>query len=80
MIERRTARRQRVLRHGTLAFRSGGAIDCTVRNISSKGAQLVIANPIGVPRAFTLVVASERILRRCHAVWSSDKRIGVAFD
>jgi PilZ domain len=80
MIEKRVAPRHRVLKHGTLAFAGGGGIDCMVRNISSSGARLDIANPIGVPQTFTLVIEADQFRRRCHAVWSSDKRVGVAFD
>jgi hypothetical protein len=80
MIEKRAAPRHRVLKHGTLAFRDGGGIECTVRNISSNGARLDIVNPIGLPDAFTLIIETDQFMRRCHAVWSSEQRIGVAFD
>jgi hypothetical protein len=33
-----------------------------------------------LPEAFTLVIETDRFRRRCHAVWRSDQRIGVAFD
>jgi hypothetical protein len=69
-----------VLKHGTLMFPGGGAVDCTVRNISSNGARVDIASPIGLPQAFTLVIETDRLMRRCHAVWSREQRIGVAFD
>jgi PilZ domain len=80
MIEKRVAPRHRVFKHGTLTFNDGGGVDCTVRNISSTGARLDIDNPVGVPQSFTLVIETDQFMRRCHAVWSSDKRIGVAFD
>ena len=80
MIERRTAPRHRVLKQGMLAFRGGGGADCTVRNISSTGARIEIANPVGLPDQFTLVIAADHFMRHCHAVWSADRRIGIAFD
>jgi hypothetical protein len=80
MIEKRAAPRHRVLKHGTLAFGGGGGIDCMVRNISSSGARLDVANPIGLPESFTLVIQTDQFMRRCHPVWSSERRIGVAFD
>ncbi len=80
MIEKRTTPRHRVLKHGTLAFGGGGSVDCTVRNISSGGARLDVANPIGLPRSFTLVIQTNQFMRRCHPVWVSEQRIGVAFD
>jgi hypothetical protein len=80
MIEKRAVPRHRVLKGGTLAFSGGGGVDCTVRNISSNGARVDISNPVGLPEAFTLVIETDHFMRRCHAVWSSEKRVGVAFD
>jgi hypothetical protein len=80
MIEKRTTPRHRVLKLGTLAFGGGGGVDCTVRNISSGGARLDVANPIGLPCSFTLVIHTDQFMRRCHPVWVSERRIGVAFD
>jgi hypothetical protein len=80
MIERRAAQRHRVLKQGMLAFSGGGGADCTVRNLSESGARIEIANPVGLPACFTLVIAADHFLHHCHAVWSADRRIGVAFD
>lgn len=80
MIERRRAQRHRVLKQGMLAFSGGGGADCTVRNISESGARIEIASPVGLPASFTLVIAADHFLRPCHAIWSADRRIGVAFD
>lgn len=80
MIERRTAQRHRVFKQGMLAFSGGGGADCTVRNISESGARIEIASPVGLPASFTLMIATDHLLRHCHAVWSADRRIGIAFD
>ncbi len=80
MIEKRAVPRHRVLKRGTLAFNGGGGLDCTVRNLSQHGARLDISSPIGVPEVFTLVIENDHFMRRCRAVWSSEQRIGVAFD
>jgi hypothetical protein len=80
MIERRIATRQRVLKQGTLAFGGGGSVDCMVRNISSSGARVEVANPIGLPPSFTLIIKADHFLRRCHPVWCMDTKVGVAFD
>ena len=80
MIEKRSAPRHRVFKHGTVAFRGGGSIDCTVRNISSIGARIDVAIPIRLPLSFTLIIEADQFMRPCHAVWSSDQRIGLAFD
>lgn len=80
MIERRVSPRHRVLKRGTLAFPGGGAVDCTVRNISSSGARVDVANPMGVPETFTLMIDSDQFARRCHAVWARDRQMGIAFE
>jgi hypothetical protein len=80
MIEKRAEPRHRVLKRGMLAFNGGGGLDCTVRNISSSGARIDIANPMGVPHRFTLVIEADQFMRHCRAVWSSEQRIGVAFE
>ena len=80
MIEKRTFPRHRVLKQGTIAFRGGGGIDCMVRNLSLGGARLDIINPVGLPSSFTLVIVADHFLRECHAVWSREQKIGVAFD
>jgi hypothetical protein len=51
-----------------------------VRNISSGGARLDVANPFCLPQSFTLVIETDQFMRRCRPVWCSDSRIGVAFD
>ena len=59
---------------------SGGRINCVVRNLSSSGAGLDIASPFGLPSSFMLTIETDRFKRRCHPVWLSEKRMGVAFD
>jgi hypothetical protein len=75
--EHRIAARQRVLKRGTIEF-GGGAIDCTVRNISATGAALDVTSPIGIPVRFNLVTEGNRL--PCRVVWRKEKRIGVAFE
>jgi hypothetical protein len=79
MIERRTTQRHRVLKGGTIAF-DGNDLACTVRNLSANGAALDLAYSVSLPPSFMLLIESNQLVRRCHPVWSSDKRIGVAFD
>src|SRR5438094_637227 len=43
MVETRRDLRHRVLKAGSISF-SGGAIDCTVRNLSTTGAALKVAS------------------------------------
>jgi hypothetical protein len=69
-----------VLKHGALRFPGGGGIDCTVRNLSSNGARLDVASPLGLPESFSLLIDTDHFMRRCHAVWVRERQIGVAFD
>jgi hypothetical protein len=77
MNEHRIATRHRVLKAGTIEF-GGGAIDCTVRNISATGAALDVTSPLGIPAQFTLVTDGNHL--PCRIVWRKEKRIGVTFD
>lgn len=79
MDERRTAPRHRVLKRGTLAF-GGGGIDCTVRNISTTGARVDIASPIGLPPQLILVIETDQFIRRCRSVWNNERQLGLAFE
>ena len=78
-IEKRTARRYRVLKGATIAF-DGSGVACTVRNLSSSGAAVELASRVNLPPSFMLMIEKDQFIRRCHPVWSNDKRIGVVFD
>jgi len=79
MDEPRITPRHRVLKAGTIEF-GGGAIDCTVRNLSKTGAALEVVIPLSIPDRFTLFVPSEQLKRPCHIAWRKGKRIGIRFD
>ena len=70
MIERRATQRHNVIRDGTIQF-AGGAINCTIRNISPIGAAL---------DEITLLMANGRISQHCYIVWRRSTRVGVTFD
>jgi hypothetical protein len=70
--------RHRVLKAGTIEF-GGGAIDCTVRNLSGTGAALDVSSPVGIPDHFTLFVQVDGTHLACTVVWRKEKRIGVRF-
>ena len=79
MGEKRVAPRHRVLKAGTIEF-GGGAIDCTIRNMSNAGAALDVTSPVGIPDHFMLILPADGQHISCHVVWRKEKRIGVAFD
>ncbi|OCX25975.1 pilus assembly protein PilZ (plasmid) [Bradyrhizobium sp. UASWS1016] len=74
--DNRSALRHKVLKAATISF-GGGAISCTVRNLSDSGASLEVASPIGIPDS--VVLELEGGGRRCRVVWRKEKRIGVQF-
>jgi hypothetical protein len=78
MEERRAAQRQRVFKAGTIEF-GGSGVDCTIRNMSSIGAALDVASPIGIPHEITLSIVSRHERQDCRIVWRKEKRIGVVF-
>jgi hypothetical protein len=78
--ENRKASRRRLLKAGKIAFGTGGAIDCTVRNRSPTGAALEVASPIGIRESFTLVIDDDQQKHmNCRVVWRKENRIGVQF-
>ena len=77
--EKRAAPRYRVLKGATIAF-DGNGIACTVRNLSSSGAAVELAAPVNLPPSFMLLIEKDQFIRRCRQVWSSTRRIGVAFE
>lgn len=77
MNEHRIAARHRVLKGASIQF-GGGAIDCTIRNLSETGAALDVISPIGIPAQFTLVADGTH--RACRVVWRKERRIGVTFE
>jgi hypothetical protein len=76
--EHRVSPRHRVLKAGTIEF-GGGAIDCTIRNMSTSGAALEVVSPVGIPDQFELVIQAEHLRLPCRVIWRKQKRIGVAF-
>jgi hypothetical protein len=80
MEEHRTSPRRRTLKAGTISFGGGGAIDCTVRNLSENGAALEVISPVGIPERFTLLVEADQRNLPCRVIWRKEKRIGVQFE
>ena len=79
MIEKRAARRFRVLKGGKITY-DGNGLACTVRNLSSSGAGIELQSAVSLPPSFMLLIEADHFIRRCHPVWSNDRRVGVAFD
>ena len=80
MQERRHSVRTRTLRAGKILFNNRrSVIDCMVRNISAHGACLLVANVVGIPQTFDLVIDGEPAIRTCTLAWHAQNRVGVEF-
>ena len=78
---RRAEPRARTLKRGLLVFHDGySAFDCTVRNLSSRGAKLLFGEAVGVPNHFNLAIRPSHDRRACTVRWRSEGALGVSFD
>jgi hypothetical protein len=78
MQERRSTRRQRVLKAGSIEF-EGNSIDCTVRNLSTGGAALDVVNREGIPHEVTLNIVTWQARQHAYVVWRNERRVGIMF-
>ena len=72
-------RRRRALNRARIAFKGRRAtIDCTVLNLSDRGACLKVESPIGIPDSFDLMLDHAPV-RCCRVTWRKATQIGVEF-
>lgn len=77
--ERRDEPRRRAYLGGKLVFNANKSVlDCLVRNLSSKGAQVNVETTLGVPDEVMLAIAGEPP-RPCRVVWRRERQMGVEF-
>lgn len=77
--ENRLIPRRTTLKGGRIVFNAGrSTIDCTVRNLSSKGAKLQVSSVVGIPDSFDLVLDGNA-RQPCRVAWRTLKELGVAF-
>ena len=80
MKERRNIQRSRSLKGGKILFNNKqSVITCTVRNLSTEGANLQVQTAVGVPAFFDLILEGENTARGCDVVWKAQNKIGVSF-
>ena len=79
--ERSGRRRQRVLKGATLTFNNGySAFECVVRNLSTGGAKLSLAETFALPTTFRLAIAGDASTRTAHVAWRRPDEVGVRFE
>lgn len=78
--DKRRAPRHRVLKAAKIISTDNkSVIDCTVRNLSETGAQLVIERTVAVPDKFQFFLANGDTIRDAEVAWNIGDRIGVRF-
>ena len=70
--------RQRVLKSAKLAF-NGGVIDCTVLNISAKGARVLLPMPMPLPEQVALHL-SGGVIYNARYRWGRGQEVGFEFE
>ena len=77
--DNRGAPRRLTLKGAHIVFNAGrSTIDCTVRNLSARGAKLQVASVVGVPETFDLIL-NDGGRQACRVKWRTLKEIGVEF-
>jgi hypothetical protein len=79
MEEKRSVPRHRVLKGAIIVFNERrSTIDCTVRNLSTMGALLVVTSVVGVPDSFDLQI-SDGVKHSCRVVRRTPTQLGIEF-
>ena len=77
--ERRNTPRHRTLKSARIVIDSQGPVlDCIVRNLSPRGALLLVPS-LAVPDRFGLVFSASRTRHACKVAWRAHDRVGVVF-
>ena len=78
-MKTRSEERQKALRRAFIRFEGGrGEAECIVHDVSSEGAQLLVADTTGIPSEFRLCIGEEAA-RACFVRWRRHTRMGVQF-
>ena len=79
MQERRQVQRVRTLKSGHVVIDTKTpALECIVRNLSPRGALLMVSSLAGIPESFELLLESKR-RHPCRVIWRGENRLGVEF-
>ena len=81
MEERRQVTRHRTLKSGKIVIQAHrSVVDCTVRNLSTQGALLMVASLAGIPEKFDLLLDANHEQHACRVAWRGEDRLGVEFN
>jgi hypothetical protein len=77
---RRSSTRRRTILKGRVVLNSRASVfDCTVRDLSDTGAQLIFTEVFVIPQEFELEIPSKGLLRPVRVMWSRGKNHGIQF-
>jgi PilZ domain len=78
--ERRGEHRRRILKGALLQFNNGfGSLECVLRDLSSDGARISMAQTTGVPTRFKLSIAGEKTPIEAIIRWRTPRDMGLGF-
>ena len=79
MQDRRQTDRRRALSTVRLSWPAGGrAVEAVLRDVSGRGAMLLVDEPLGLPSEIEVASAGERV-RRARVMWRGTLAVGIAF-
>jgi hypothetical protein len=76
--DKRKAARRTVVKTGRIRFGKTSE-NCTVRDMSTTGASIEVADAMNVPEIFSLVLEMESAARKCVVMWRRERQLGVKF-
>ena len=76
MSEQQGSCRAKALKSAKISY-GGGAISCSVRNLTEAVARLDVESWLVIPMGFPLLVLFDGMCRPCRVIWRSGNRIGV---
>lgn len=78
--ERRGEHRRRILKGALLQFNNGfGSLECVLRDLSSDGARISMAQTTGVPTRFKLAISGEKTPIEAIVRWRTPRDMGLGF-
>ncbi len=81
MNDHRKARRRQLTYRAHIIARNGVDLrSCTVRDVSARGARIMVETVAEIPEEFVLILSERgRPRRQCQVVWRDEAEIGVRF-
>ena len=79
-MDRSKYQRYRILKPGAIGLdRWSTVVDCTIRNLSGRGAFLALPGSVDLPDGFELLIKPDGLIHSCRVIWRNDEGIGVEF-